>query len=82
MHNKLREIRARHRVTQQELAERAGVTRQTIHAVENSKMIPSIKIGLKIAAALGYSVEEIFKLKEEKGVVVVSKASEHGRAYR
>jgi len=62
--NRLRELRARHRWTQQNLAERVGVTRQTISAIEKSQYNPSVVLALKIAREFELSVEEIFWLRQ------------------
>lgn len=61
--NNLRQIRrAMPQMSQQELADIAGCTRQTIIALEQNKYNPSLVLALKIAKALGTSVEDIFKL--------------------
>ena len=52
-------------MTQQELAERAGVTRQTILSIEKGKYRPSIALALILAEIFGVSVEELFELAEE-----------------
>ncbi len=49
---------------QSELAEQLGVTRQTIHAVENGKFVPSTLLAMKMAALLDTKVEELFELEE------------------
>lgn len=66
---RLREIRKRKKITQEELAKAVGVTRQTIIAIEKGKYLPSLPLALRIAKFLGMKVEEIFVLKEncEKG---------------
>ena len=64
--NRLYELRARHRWTQQDLASKVGVTRQTIIAIEKGQYNPSIALALKIARALGLPVEEVFWLADEK----------------
>lgn len=61
--NSLRELRARNGLTQAQLAERVGVTRKTINTVENRVFVPSTILALKLAGALGVSVEEIFRLE-------------------
>lgn len=48
-------------MTQQSLAERTGVTRQTILAVESAKYSPSLELAFKIAAALGQPLEDVFQ---------------------
>jgi len=52
-------------MTQRELAERAGVTRQTIIAIENGNYNPSVKLALKLARALAVRVEDLFALTGE-----------------
>lgn len=55
-----------HDLTQQELAERLGVSRQTVNAVELGKYVPSTVLALKMARLFGCSVEELFQLDEEE----------------
>jgi putative transcriptional regulator len=50
----------RNEMTQQDLAERVGVTRQTINAIELGKYSPSLEVAFRIAAALGARLEEVF----------------------
>lgn len=64
LQNKLREHRARLELTQAELAERVGVSRKTINTVENGVFTPSATLALKLARALGVSVEKIFSLRD------------------
>jgi putative transcriptional regulator len=64
MKNKIRVARAEERMTQQQLAEAVGVSRQTINAIESGKFVPSTVLALKIAQNFGKSVEEIFQLEE------------------
>lgn len=66
LRNKLRLFRFMNgEMTQQELADKLGVTRQTIHAIEKGKFNPSTKLALQIAKAFGVSLEEIFYLEGE-----------------
>jgi putative transcriptional regulator len=59
--NAIRRLRfERGEMTQQELAERVGVTRQTINAIELGKYSPSLEVAFRIAAALGVRLEEVF----------------------
>lgn len=60
--NHLREYRARHRLTQEQLADRVGVTRKTINTVENGVFVPSTLLALKLARALEARVEELFEV--------------------
>ncbi|MEI3600294.1 MULTISPECIES: helix-turn-helix transcriptional regulator [unclassified Oceanobacillus] len=62
--NRVRELRARFRWTQQDLADAIGVTRQTIGLIEKGDYSPSVTMALKIANAFNVSVEEVFYLKE------------------
>ena len=62
MKNNIQVERARLRISQQELAEAIGVTRQTIYAIENDKFIPSTELALKMSAYFGKTVNEIFFL--------------------
>lgn len=64
MKNNIRVERAIMRMTQQELAERVGVSRQTINAIEGQKYVPSAVLLLKIAVVFEKTVEEIFSLEE------------------
>ena len=53
-------------MTQEELASRAGCTRQTIIALEQGKYVPSIELAFKIARAFGVPLEEVFQYEEQK----------------
>ena len=64
MKNSIKVQRAMHDMTQQELADRVGVSRQTINAVELGKYVPSAVLAMKVAAAFGRRVEEVFTLEE------------------
>jgi putative transcriptional regulator len=64
MKNNIRVERAILRMTQQQLAERIGVTRQTINAIEAGKYVPSTVLALKMAAVFGKSVDDVFQLDE------------------
>ena len=64
MENKIRVARAERRLTQQQLADAVGVSRQTINAIESGKFVPSTVVALKIARAFERPVEEIFLLED------------------
>jgi putative transcriptional regulator len=51
-------------MTQEELASRAGCTRQTIIALEQGKYVPSVELAFKIARAFGVKLEEVFQYEE------------------
>jgi putative transcriptional regulator len=52
-------------MTQQELAERVGVTRQTIFSIEKGKYTPSVGLALQLARVFAVQVEELFQLEGE-----------------
>jgi len=62
MNNTIRVERAKLDISQQDLAERVEVSRQTIHSIERGKKKPSVELALKIAQAFKVSIEEIFTL--------------------
>lgn len=64
MKNNIRVERARQRMSQQELAEKTGVSRQTINAIELGKFNPSTILALKMSLVFGIPVNEIFELEE------------------
>jgi len=64
--NSIRKLRFNHgEMTQQELAEKVGVTRQTIIALEASKYSPSLELAFRIARVFGTAVEEVFTYEEK-----------------
>jgi len=65
--NRIRRLRFDHdEMTQQELANRAGCTRQTIIALEQGKYVPSITLAFQIARAFGVTVEDVFQYEETR----------------
>ena len=63
--NRIRRLRFDNdEMTQEELANRAGCTRQTIIALEQGKYVPSIELAFRIAEVFGVSLEEVFQYKE------------------
>jgi putative transcriptional regulator len=65
INNSIRRLRFDHgEMTQEELAQRAGCTRQTIIALEQGKYVPSIELAFKIARVFGVSLEEVFQYEE------------------
>jgi putative transcriptional regulator len=64
MKNTIRIERAIKNITQADLAERVGVSRQTINSIESNKYIPSTVLALKIAQVFEKGVEEIFSLED------------------
>ena len=60
--NYIRRLRFDHdEMTQEELASRAGCTRQTIIALEQGKYVPSLELAFRIAKAFGVTLEEVFQ---------------------
>jgi putative transcriptional regulator len=65
MKTNLRNQRGLSNITQAALAEKVGVSRQTINSIESSRYIPSTVLALKIAKVFERTVEEIFILEDE-----------------
>ncbi len=61
MINRLKELRARHDMTQEALAEKVGVSRQTIVAIEKQKYDPSLSLAFRLADCFGVTVEDVFQ---------------------
>ena len=66
MKNSVRVERAIKNITQQELAEAVGVSRQTINSIESGKYVPSTVLSLKIARYFGKPTDSIFQLEEDE----------------
>ncbi len=64
MTNNIRVERAVKNITQAELAEKIGVSRQTINTIESNKYVPSTILALKISRVFGKPLEEVFLLEE------------------
>jgi putative transcriptional regulator len=62
--NRLRVLRAERSWSQAELAERLGVSRQTVNAIETEKYDPSLPLAFRIARVFGLAIEEIFQPDE------------------
>jgi putative transcriptional regulator len=68
IHNDIRKLRFFHdEMTQQQLAEKVGVTRQTIIAMEQEKYSPSLELAFRIALVFGVALEEVFSYDSEDG---------------
>lgn len=65
MKNTIKVERAILDITQEELAEKIGVSRQTISSIEKGKYVPSTVLALKLSQLFGKPVNEIFELEEE-----------------
>jgi putative transcriptional regulator len=63
--NEIRTLRFQHgEMTQQELADRIGVTRQTVNAIEGNKYSPSLEVAFRIARVFGTPLEEVFHYRD------------------
>ena len=65
--NNIRRLRFENdQMTQQQLADKAGVTRQTIIAMESGRYAPSLPLAFKIARTFGISIEDVFQYENEQ----------------
>jgi putative transcriptional regulator len=62
--NKVIALRLAQRMTQEELAHKLGVTRQTIISLEKNKYVPSLEMGFKVAKLFEKTIEEVFEYTE------------------
>jgi len=62
--NCVRELRTQLKLTQQSLADKVGVTRQTIVAMESSSYVPSLPLAIRLSRVFDRAVEEVFTLEE------------------
>ncbi|WP_028400203.1 helix-turn-helix transcriptional regulator [Ectobacillus panaciterrae] len=60
MKNRIHELRTEHSISQDVLAKRCGVSRQTINAIENNKYDPSLALAFRLAQVLETTVDELF----------------------
>ncbi|EPI44452.1 DNA-binding helix-turn-helix protein [Gardnerella vaginalis JCP8522] len=65
MKNAISQLRKQHKITQEELANEVGVTRQTITSIETGKYIASLPLAFKIAKFFDMSIEEIFSIEKD-----------------
>ena len=65
INTRIKELRARYNLTQDELADKVGVTRQTMLYLEKGKYNPSLVLAYKVAKALNSTIEEVFIIEEE-----------------
>ncbi len=65
MKNNIKFLRSQLNLRQEDLANKLGVTRQTINAIENDKYNPSLELAMKLAKLFNTSVEAIFQLDDE-----------------
>ncbi len=65
MKNRIKIERAEHDLTQEVLAKKIGVSRQTINSIEKNRYVPSTVLALKISEVFSKSVNDIFQLEED-----------------
>ncbi|WP_294473989.1 helix-turn-helix transcriptional regulator [uncultured Intestinimonas sp.] len=61
MENVIRALRKERGISQEELAKRCGVTRQTVNAIENNKYDPTLVLAFRLARELGTTVDQLFR---------------------
>ncbi|WP_018619638.1 helix-turn-helix transcriptional regulator [Spirosoma luteum] len=64
MKNRLKVARAEHNLSQADLADRIGVSRQTVNSIETARYVPSTVLALKLAQVFGKPVDQLFMLEE------------------
>jgi putative transcriptional regulator len=69
MKNKIKVFRAMHDLTQEDLAQAIGVTRQTILAIEKGKYVPSLDLAFKISRNFKVNIEEVFQYGETERTI-------------
>ncbi len=62
---RIKELRARYNLTQEELAEKVGITRQTMLYIEKGKYNPSLLVARRVAKVLKSSIEEVFIIEDD-----------------
>jgi putative transcriptional regulator len=67
MKNKLKVYRAMHNLTQEQLADKMGVSRQTVVAIESDKYLPSLGLTFRLAKLFKVQIEDIFQDEENDG---------------
>ena len=65
INTRIKELRARYNLTQDDLADKVGVTRQTMLYLEKGKYNPSLVMAYKVAKALNSTIEEVFIIEDE-----------------
>jgi len=65
METRIKELREKHGLTQEVLADKVGVTRQTILFLEKGKYNPSLRLAYKIALVFGVTIEDVFSFEDE-----------------
>lgn len=66
MKTRIKELRKQHKLSQEELADAVGTTRQTITSIETGKYVASLPLAYRIARHFGLKIEDVFMLEEEE----------------
>jgi putative transcriptional regulator len=66
MNNRIREFRARYNLTQEELAKKVNVRRETIVFLEKNKYNPSLKLAYELACVFSVTIEELFIMEDDQ----------------
>jgi putative transcriptional regulator len=66
MKNRLKVYRAMHAMTQEQLADKLNVSRQTVIAIESNKYLPSLALAFRMAALFQVKIEDLFSVDEEE----------------
>ena len=82
MKTKIREYRVRHGFTQEELAKKVGVRRETIVFLEKGKYNPSLFLAFRIAKILQATIEELFEFDEEESKIEETHEEHHEKHKR
>lgn len=65
MKNRLRILRAEHNLSQEQLSQKVGIARQTIHSIEKGKYTPNLELAFRIARAFNANIEDVFIYEEQ-----------------
>lgn len=69
MKNRLKELRSHYELTQEQLAAKVGVSRQTIISIEMGRYNPSLILGFKLAQVFQCRIEDVFQFSDEGGII-------------
>lgn len=80
--NRLRETRIAAGLSQGDLAQSAGITRQALYAMERDQYLPGTEVALQLARTLGASVEDLFSLRDTREILEAELPVDHSRALK
>ena len=79
--NRLRETRITAGLSQGDLAQSAGITRQALYAMEKDQYLPGTEVALQLARTLGTSVEDLFSLRDDREILEAELPADHSGAF-